>query len=380
NAIKFTDKGYVALDVSLLSTTNNKFTVRFDITDTGIGIDEEYRKQMFESFTQASSDTTRRFGGTGLGLAISKQLTELMKGSISVSSELGKGSCFTVQIPFAKALKKENHHKKEADKNLGALLSKAYVLLAEDNEFNQLVAIDTLKSLAPGIRIDVAENGAEAVEKIKANNYDLVLMDIRMPVMDGMEATKIVRAMEGPKSRTKIIAMTANVMAEDVRTYFQIGMDAYVSKPFEQGELLNKMATLLGASPVPATEEKQAPQKQQRSIPDKVTDMNFLQQFTSKDVAKQDKYIRMFLDNAPKLLAQLHEGLNKQDFGMIKIAAHSLKPQLSYMGVSEDVSNVFMLEQSAGETAHYQWVPELVAHVEKVCHKAFAELKEYMQR
>ncbi|HTN18264.1 MAG TPA: ATP-binding protein [Chitinophagaceae bacterium] len=380
NAIKFTDKGYVALNVSQVSTANNKFTIRFDVTDTGIGIDEEYRKQMFESFTQASSDTTRKFGGTGLGLAISKQLTELMKGSISVSSELGKGSCFTVQIPFSKALKKESHHKKEADKNLGALLSKTYVLLTEDNEFNQLVAIDTLKSLAPGIRIDVAENGAEAVEKIKANNYDLVLMDIRMPVMDGIEATKIVRALDGPKSRTKIIAMTANVMAEDVRTYFQIGMDAYVSKPFEQGELLSKMATLLGASPVPAAEEKQSPQKQQRSIPDKVTDMNFLQQFTNKDVAKQDKYIRMFLDNAPKLLAQLHEGLKNQDFGIIKIAAHSLKPQLSYMGISEEVSNVFMLEQSAGETAHYQWVPELVEHVEKVCHKAFEELKEYMQR
>jgi signal transduction histidine kinase/DNA-binding response OmpR family regulator len=378
NAIKFTDKGYVALNVSLLSTANNKFTIRFDVIDTGIGIDEEYRKQMFESFTQASSDTTRKFGGTGLGLAISKQLAELMKGTISVSSEAGKGSCFTVQIPFSKASKKESTHKKEADKSLSIILSKAYILLTEDNEFNQLVAIDTLKSLAPGIRIDVALNGAEAVEKIKAHDYDLVLMDIRMPVMDGMEATKIVRNLDGNKSKTKIIAMTANVMAEDVRTYFEIGMDAYISKPFEQGELLSKMADLMGAEPVHHHPEEK--QKQQRPIPDKVTDMNFLQQFTNKDVSKQDKYIRMFLENAPKLLAQLHEGLKNNDFGMIKISAHSLKPQLSYMGVSEDVSNVFMLEQSAGETAHYQLVPDLVAHVEKVCHKAFEELKEYMQR
>jgi signal transduction histidine kinase len=113
NAVKFTEKGYVLLKASLTDTANNRYNIQFDVIDTGIGITEEYRKQLFESFTQASSDTTRKFGGTGLGLAISKQLTELMKGSISVSSEPGKGSCFTVQIPFSKAGSKQESQQGE---------------------------------------------------------------------------------------------------------------------------------------------------------------------------------------------------------------------------------------------------------------------------
>ncbi|MFA6150334.1 MAG: ATP-binding protein [Chitinophagaceae bacterium] len=383
NAIKFTEKGSVTLKASLMDTANNRFSIRFDIIDTGIGISEEYRKQMFESFSQASSDTTRKFGGTGLGLAISKQLTELMKGTISVSSELGKGSTFTVQIPFSKAVKKkEEKEENHTDKNLIEKLKRAVILLAEDNEFNQLVAVDTLQSLVPGIQIDMANNGAEAVEKIKNNTYDLVLMDIRMPVMDGMEATKLVRAMQGEKKDTKIIAMTANVMEEDVTMYFKIGMNAYVSKPFKQSELLQRMGEMMGEiAEASKTTETPVPEKKElKPLPEKVIDMNFLQQFTNNDTAKQDKYIRMFLENAPKLLKQLHEGLANKDFGMIKIAAHSLKPQLSYMGVTEEISNVYMLEHTAEETAHQNLIPELIKNVERVCNKAFEELKGYMKR
>ena len=382
NAIKFTENGSVTLRASLMDTAHKRYTIRFDIIDTGIGISEEYRKQMFESFSQASSDTTRKFGGTGLGLAISKQLTELMKGQISVSSELGKGSCFTVTIPFAKANEQTKEQTKETiPQEWMNKLKQCRILLAEDNEFNQMVAVDTLQSLLPGIMIDIAQNGQEAIDKIRQNEYDMVLMDIRMPVLDGMEATKIIRKLEGKKKFTKIIAMTANVMEEDVRTYFEIGMNAYVSKPFVQQELLRKMAEMLGEEIELLVEEKQESKtKAVKSIPDKVIDMNFLQQFTKGDATKQNKYILMFLENAPKLLAQLHLGLSNNDFEMIKIAAHSLKPQLSYMGVTEDVSNVFMLEQSAGETAHQSLIPDLVQHVEKVCSKAFEELNLYMKR
>ncbi|MES2479148.1 MAG: ATP-binding protein [Bacteroidota bacterium] len=382
NAIKFTENGSVTVRASLMDTAHKRFTVRFDIIDTGIGITEEYRKQMFESFSQASSDTTRKFGGTGLGLAISKQLTELMKGQISVSSELGKGSCFTVTIPFAKANEQTKEQVKETiPEEWMNKLKQCRILLTEDNEFNQLVAVDTLQSLLPGIMIDIAHNGQEAIDKIKQKDYDMVLMDIRMPVLDGMEATKIIRKLEGKKKFTKIIAMTANVMEEDVRTYFEIGMNAYVSKPFVQQELLRKMAEMLGEEIELLVEEKQESKtKSVKAIPDKVIDMNFLQQFTKGDAAKQNKYILMFLENAPKLLTQLHLGLSNNDFEMIKIAAHSLKPQLSYMGVTEDVSNVFMLEQSAGETAHQSLIPDLVQHVEKVCNKAFEELNVYLKR
>lgn len=383
NAIKFTETGSVTITTNLTDTPNEKFNVRFDIMDTGIGISEEYRKQMFESFSQASSDTTRKFGGTGLGLAISKQLTELMNGSISVSSELGKGSCFTVIIPFAKATKNENEKNENvlSDEVINRLKN-IHVLLAEDNEFNQLVAIDTLQTLLPGIRIDLAQNGEEAISMIKANRYDMVLMDINMPIMDGMEATKNIRSLEGEKAMTKIIAMTANVMGEDVRKYFDIGMNAYVSKPFKQNELLLKMAEVLQLEvQKEATENKinNTSKGVQKQLPEKVIDMVFLQQFTKGDWTKQNKYISMFLENAPKLIAQLHEGLAKNDFEMIKISAHSLKPQLSYMGVSEEISHVFMLEQSAGQKAHQNNIPELIENIERVCFKAFDELRVYMK-
>ena len=384
NALKFTEKGHVKLQATLIESQQNRYHIRFDIMDTGIGISEEFRKQMFESFSQASSDTTRKFGGTGLGLAISKQLTELMKGSISVSSELGKGSCFTVQIPFAKANQQQNNKEdKKPNHDLLERLKKAHILLAEDNEFNQLVAVDTLQSLVPGIKIDIAQNGAEAVSLIQANSYDMVLMDIRMPVLDGMEATKQVRQLNGEKRNTKIIAMTANVMEEDVRTYFALGMNAYVSKPFEQNELLSKMAELLGMNTdnIAATsKEDKVDKKKPKALPDHVIDMHFLQQFTNGDAHKQYKYINMFLENAPKLLGQLEEGLAHKNYEAIKIAAHSLKPQLSYMGVIEEVSNIFMLEQSAGETAHHPLIPELIDNVARVCQKAFNELNQYMNK
>ncbi|MCC6185881.1 MAG: response regulator [Chitinophagaceae bacterium] len=383
NAVKFTEKGAVTIKVLIKENSDRKYLIQFDTIDTGIGINEDFRKQMFQSFSQESSETTRKFGGTGLGLAISKQLTELMKGKISVTSELGKGSCFTVIIPFERSSEKQKLQLNEKiDTAIINQLQKTKILLTEDNEFNQLVAVDTLQLLAPGIQIDYALNGAEAVEKIRKNDYDLVLMDIRMPIMDGMEATKIIRQLAGPKSQTKIIAMTANVMAEDVSTYFEIGMNAYVSKPFEQTELLSKMAEVLNLSSAENTntlDNTPIAKATSKALPDIVCDMNFLQQFTKGDLEKQRKYINMFLENAPKLLSQLETGLVQKDYETIKIAAHSLKPQLSYMGVTEDVSNVFLLEQNANEKAHQNLIPGLIENVTKVCLKAFEELRDYVK-
>lgn len=380
NAIKFTEKGRVLLNVSEIESGGKKHLLRFDIIDTGIGIAEEHLSKMFESFTQASSDTTRKFGGTGLGLAISKQLTELMKGSIAVTSEPGTGSCFTVTIPFAAATEQEEATETQKVSNADIeKLKQQKILLAEDNEFNQLVAIDTIQSLVPGIDIEIAENGREALEKLEEKDFDIILMDIRMPQMDGMEATKAIRQLPGKKSQTKIIAMTANVMEEDVKTYFRIGINAYISKPFERNDLLNKMiAVMNNQTDKLATPATSGTNNSTRVIPDIVTDMSFLRQFTRDDHNKQSKYINMFLENAPKLLGQLQTGLANKDYGMIKIAAHSLKPQLSYMGIPEDISHVFLLEQSAGEKAHYQVIPELVQHIELVCKKAFEELGKYI--
>jgi CheY-like chemotaxis protein len=208
----------------------------------------------------------------------------------------------------------------------------------------------------------------------------MLLMDIQMPVMDGLTATTVIRGTLQPPARdVKIIAMTANVLQEDVKQYFEAGMDAYVSKPFQTDELLLKMASVLENR----KQKLQEPPQVRKPIaspalpplPDKVTDMQFLRQFTGGNADKMNKYIGMFLENGPRLLRNVEQALETKDYASLKISAHSLKPQLSYMGVKEDVSHIFLIEQTAGESAHFERLPELVTNLKRICEKAFEELK-----
>jgi len=382
NAVKFTEKGYVEVKASLDKKEDDKLWIRFDVTDSGIGIAPEYVGTIFDSFTQAGADVTRKFGGTGLGLTISKQLAELMGGKISVQSELQKGTTFSVLIPLEEAaVQEEVKHVSVLDAASMVRLNQIKVLLVEDNEFNRMVAEDTLKELIPGISLHIAVNGEEAVNLLQREMYDVVLMDIQMPVMDGITATKVIRkTLPEPARSVKIIAMTANVMQEDVQGYFDIGMNAYVSKPFNPDELLLKMDAVMGINaPVGRNKTAEEPAKKDRAfppLPEYVTDMQFLKQFTGGNPEKQKKYVGMFLENAPKLLKNIDNALLAKDYQAIKIAAHSLKPQLSYMGVKEDVSNIFLIEQSSGEAAHYDSLPELVSNLKNLCNKAFEELRK----
>ncbi|MBX2905012.1 MAG: tetratricopeptide repeat protein [Taibaiella sp.] len=383
NAVKFTEKGFVEVSASVAKKAN-KIWVRFDVKDTGIGISAEYIDSIFDSFTQAGSDTARKFGGTGLGLTISKQLVGLMGGDLSVTSELGKGTTFTAIIPFEIAsVQEEEARTSLLDERSMHRLNNLKVLLVEDNEFNRMVAEDTLKEVLPGIRLNTAENGREALDCIRTEMYDVVLMDIQMPVMDGMEATHEIRNnLPEPFRSVKIIAMTANVLQEDVQQYFAAGMNGFISKPFHADELLLKMNAVIDESKA-ITENKPKPEPKVEEkkeialppLPAQVTDMQFLKSLTGGNAEKMHKYVGMFLDNAPKLLASIEAGLTSGDYPAVKIAAHSLKPQLSYMGVKEDVSKIFMMEQSAGNSAHFDALPGMFANLKRVCGQAFEELK-----
>lgn len=381
NAVKFTEKGHIEVSATLTKKEGEKLWIKFDVTDTGIGIAREHLDSIFDSFTQAGADTTRKFGGTGLGLTICRQLVGLMGGEISVNSKLGIGTTFTATVPFSEAVSQEEQ---QPNKVLDAVsmrrLSSMKVLLVEDNEFNRMVAEDTLKESIPGIRLDVAINGQEAVDSASKTLYDVILMDIQMPVMDGLTATLVIRnQLPVPYRYTKIIAMTANVLQEDVNQYFAAGMNAFISKPFHEDELLLKMDSVMGNTPtfvnnkpnIDNAMKEEAPP----NLPDKVTDMQFLKQLTNGNEEKMKKYINMFLDNAPKLLDNIDKALVIKDYPTIKIAAHSLKPQLSYMGVKEEVSKIFMIEQSAGEAAHFGSLPILIRNLNLLCNKAFIELK-----
>jgi CheY-like chemotaxis protein/nitrogen-specific signal transduction histidine kinase len=387
NSVKFTERGFVEVKASMVKKEGEVLWIKFDVKDTGIGIAKENLDSIFDSFTQAGAETTRKFGGTGLGLTICRQLVGLMGGEISVTSELNVGTTFSATVPLALShVTDEGQQNNTLDDSSMKRLNNMKVLLVEDNEFNRMVAEDTLQETIPGVRLDIAVNGQEAVDSVRRNNYDIILMDIQMPVMDGLTATNIIRTqLPEPSRYVKIIAMTANVLQEDVKRYFEAGMDGFISKPFHPEELLMKMDTVMGNAPtlVPGKEKETntntdtMEQPEFAPLPDRVTDMQFLKQLTGGNNEKMSKYINMFLENAPKLLDNIDRALLAKDFPSLKIAAHSLKPQLSYMGVKEEVSKIFLIEQSAGESAHFATIPPMVHNLKHLCRKAFEELKNY---
>lgn len=238
NALKFTNEGYVIIDLSLKKIVEDLVDISFTITDTGIGIESDLKDYIFESFTHASADISRHFGGTGLGLSITKRLIELKGGKISVDSTLGKGSSFFFDLQFRKSRKKGGYI-------MPALVFESLagfkVLLVEDNEINTIVASKFMKKW--DLDIDYAIHGIEALEKIKKNKYDVILMDLQMPKMDGYEASKAIRDLSGKRFKElPIIALTASVLAEINNQVTDAGMNDYISKPFNPMELYSKIA------------------------------------------------------------------------------------------------------------------------------------------
>ena len=232
NAVKFTNLGGVTIKVAELASAGGAVRVRFSVSDTGIGIPAAALDQLFQRFVQADGSISRRFGGTGLGLAISRRLVELMGGEIGVESQLGVGSTFSFTVDLATASEIEALEEEDIAIHGGALR----VLLVEDAEPNQELVSTILRSV--GIAVEIAANGAEAVEAVRTSRFDLVLMDVQMPVMGGVQATRIIRGMGGEAAGVPIIALSANVLPDQVAEYRRAGMDAHLAKPINPREML----------------------------------------------------------------------------------------------------------------------------------------------
>jgi two-component system sensor histidine kinase/response regulator len=238
NAIKFTERGSVTLSVSQLGAVEDELLkLRIAVTDTGIGISPEAQRRLFNSFTQAEASTTRRFGGTGLGLVISRRLAELMGGELNFESSPGHGSTFWLIVPLRVAPQPAavSTPAREPASDPDLEITQVHVLVAEDNLINQKVAVRLLSGL--GYSADVASNGAIALEMVQKNSYDAVLMDVQMPVMDGLEATRAIRRLASEVASIPIIALTANALAGDRETYLAAGMDDFLAKPLDKAEL-----------------------------------------------------------------------------------------------------------------------------------------------
>ncbi len=240
NAIKFTEKGSVTISLKTLNLTDTHCEIDFAIHDTGIGMNEEQLGKIFQSFTQASSDTTRKYGGTGLGLTISKQLVELYGGTIAVTSQPGHGSRFGFKINFPIATEETTHSNEQViTQEILDALKGIKVLLADDNMMNRMVAVDTLEMKIENIQITEAENGQDAIDKLHADDYHIILMDVQMPVVDGLEATRRIRTeFASPKKDTTILALTASVIRSDIDACTKAGMNGYIPKPFTIEDLV----------------------------------------------------------------------------------------------------------------------------------------------
>jgi len=248
NAVKFTEKGIVTTSLKIETRQDGtNINAHFTISDTGIGIDDDKLEQVFNSFEQAYADTSRKFGGTGLGLSISKKLIELQHGKIWAESKKGKGSQFYFTVPYLICHEQPKTETLSTTTNINIISDKLKdirVLLVEDNAFNAVVAQEELEDAIEGTNVVVAENGAIAVEQISHNNFDIILMDVQMPIMNGYEATGAIRGLDNQKSKIPIIAMTANVMKEEVELCYKAGMDDFIGKPFETEELIHKIYKL----------------------------------------------------------------------------------------------------------------------------------------
>jgi signal transduction histidine kinase/CheY-like chemotaxis protein len=239
NAVKFTASGHVRLAVQAQASGPDTAALTFTVIDTGPGIEPEVMPRLFDAFEQADPSISRRFGGTGLGLAISQRLARLMGGAITVRSDLGKGSRFALglTVPMSDRVEEPGQSAERAGPPPGLR-----VLVAEDNPVNRKIVGAMLSPLEPAVTF--AENGAEAIEALTASVFDIVLMDIQMPVMDGVEATRRLRALDGPNARVPVIALTANVLEDQRQTYREAGMDAEVAKPVDPQSLLAAIGAL----------------------------------------------------------------------------------------------------------------------------------------
>lgn len=371
NAIKFTEKGSVQFIVKQLKKEGDTVAVSFAIVDTGIGIPEDKVGNLFQNFAQVNNSDTRKYGGTGLGLSISKQLVELQGGKIAVESKVGSGTTFSFILNYkvgsGEKLRQRMKHEKNAD---CSVLNGLRILVADDNEYNRMVVAETLQ-LKSDVVIGMAVNGAEAVRMVEEGDYDVVLMDVQMPVMNGIDATCHIRQkLKAPKNAIPVIALTASIMRADIEKCMECGMNNYVPKPFKSWQLINTIADTLGRKRIPVENTTSPTDEQMQYITvndGTVTDAAYLKKFCEGNEERMRKYISIYLQAVPAFRERLSAAADAKDMKEIAQRIHAFKPNWMIMGMKRTGELGVKIEQQCAESNEkvYDNIKTLLEHTEQ---------------
>jgi signal transduction histidine kinase/ActR/RegA family two-component response regulator/putative methionine-R-sulfoxide reductase with GAF domain len=361
NAIKFTSDGSVDLSCSLLKKSSKKASFLFSVSDTGIGIGNENLKTIFEKFKQEDESVTRVYGGTGLGLAISRQLVGLMGGELEVESEKGKGSRFFFSLEFDTtdaAFLRDAHRKIAIDPEV---LRGKSILVVEDNKINQFIVRSILEKW--NILVDIASNGGEAIEILKQKSYNLILMDMQMPVMDGCRATRVIRNVL--QITTPVIALTAYATKDAIAQAMDSGMDGYMTKPFEEETLFSQLLSTFGIPPQYISNAEPV----SNVVPSRVVfqklqyDMTTLIKLLGEDQAAIIDTIEHFVELTPEYAVGLYLAYEQHDMEELAKAAHKIKSSMEILASAPLRSKIKLIYEFARNKENLDKLPELIGYL-----------------
>lgn len=373
NAVKFTSKGEITISVLIMNETDEYMTISFSVADTGIGISESSLVTIFENFQQASNNTSRLYGGTGLGLAIVKQLVESQGGNISVKSQLDKGSVFTFELEFKKS--NFNTIPNIEITEIAPEHTSIKILVVEDMMLNQLLMKTLLDDF--GFERDIASNGKIAIEKMKTTQYDIILMDLQMPEMNGFEATEYIR--NTLHSSIPIIALTADVTTVDLEKCMAFGMNDYIAKPIDERLLYSKIVNLVKKTEVQDTGVQEGQLKSVEQ-PKKSINLDYLMHRTKSDPAIMIEMISIYLEQTPPLIFAMKESFQNKDWVGLHSAVHKLIPSFSIMGIHSDFETMAKrINDFAVHQQQIEHIPNLMLQLEQICHLACMELTTELQ-
>ncbi len=370
NAVKFTHQGEVSLTARLLKEDAGEITLQFRVSDTGIGIPADKLATIFESYSQASKQTTRLYGGTGLGLTITKQLVELQGGTIGVESRVGAGTVFTVTLPFARSASPTPSVPLVTAPSAFAAALRS-VLLVDDNALNQIVAVHTLQHWRPGITVHAVGSGAECLESLREGTYDLVLLDLQMPDLDGFETARCIRTqLPAPLNAVPVVALSAGDSPQDRLRAQQAGMNDYLVKPFGGADLERILARI---GPVAATDG----QKNQNQF-----DLSHVEKASLGDHGFLVQLLNLFLDNTPSAVQYMQSAARAQNWSALAATAHKHRSLFTTLGLLELRDQLARIEETAREEtgANSENINNLLFRFARAYESAYAQVKQARDR